>query len=133
MKQVNLFGEEFEKKIESDYTQKIVTPTYEPKNEKPHELELVDKQKFQRLVSRIKAAPIEEEVKTFLILAASRHLVFNYQKIADYYAHSSKEVQELFEESALVIIDFNKAYECGYVKLSHDLANQYFEHYESEK
>lgn len=42
MKQTNMFGDEFEKKIESNYTQKIEVPTYEPKNKKPHVLELYD-------------------------------------------------------------------------------------------
>jgi hypothetical protein len=37
-----MFGDEFEKKIESNYTQKIEVPTYEPKNKKPHVLELYD-------------------------------------------------------------------------------------------
>ena len=71
--------------------------------------------------------PIEE--KTFLVEAARRHTVFNYEKIADYYAHASKEMQDFMERSALVIIDFNKAYELGYVKLAHEVANQYLDNY----
>jgi hypothetical protein len=62
-----------------------------------------------------------------------RHIVFDYQKIADYYAHASKEIQELMEKSALVIIDFNKAIQNGYVKLSHEIAKQYGEDYPDEK
>lgn len=129
MKQLNIFGEEFEDKIDSQYTSKITTPVYEPNNEKPHIIELIDKNKYERLVHEIHAANISDEEKKFLKFAATRHLVFNYQKIADYYANSSKEMQKFMERSALVIIDFNKAFELGYVKLAHEVANQYFDNY----
>ena len=56
--------------------------------------------------------------KQFLIAAATRHYCFNYSKIADYYAYASPEMQELMEDSALVIIDFNDAIAKGYVKLN---------------
>ena len=54
-------------------------------------------------------------------MAASRHIVFNYSKIADYYAHASSEMQRLMEQSALVIIDIDDAIANGYVKLSKDI------------
>ena len=41
-------------------------------------------------------------------------------------------MQELMEDSALVIIDFNKAIELGYVKLSEEIASQYLDEYETE-
>lgn len=129
MKQINLFGENYEKKIESEYTQKIITPIYEPKMTKPHILELYDKQKTRRLLIEIDQSNLPIEEKSFLIEAARRHTIFNYEKIADYYAHASKEMQDFMERSALVIIDFDKAYELGYVKLAHEVANQYFENY----
>ena len=50
-----------------------------------------------------------------LYIAATRHIVFNYSKIADYYTSASKEMQHLIERSALVIIDFEKAIQYGYV------------------
>ena len=52
-------------------------------------------------------------------------MVFNYSKIADYYAHSNKEMQQIMEQLALVIIDFNKAIEYGFVKLQKDIQNEY--------
>ena len=64
---------------------------------------------------------IPPEEKSFLKLAASRHIVFNYEAIADYYAHSDKKVQELMEHSALVMIDIDDAIANGYVKLSRRL------------
>jgi len=45
----------------------------------------------------------------------------------DYYAHSNSEMQQLMEQSALVIVDFDKAIEYGYVALNNQLSNQYLE------
>jgi hypothetical protein len=44
--------------------------------------------------------------------------VFNYSLIADYYAHATPEMQDLMEQSALVILDIDDAIANGYVKLS---------------
>ncbi len=128
MKQFNLFGKP-ESVTEGKYTSKIKAPVYEPKNKKPHILELMDDSKTKRLIREIKMSEIPEEEKVFLIEAAKRHTVFNYEKIADYYAHSSPEVQNLMERSAMVIIDFEKAIELGYVQLSKDISNQYLQEY----
>ena len=68
---------------------------------------------------------LDETEKKFLIKSAQRHIVFDYSKIADYYANSNKEVQDLMERSALIIIDFDKAIESGYVKLTNDIAKAY--------
>lgn len=134
MKQNNLFGEEFqEEKKESEYTSKIMAPIYEPKNKKPHVFELVDTLKANKLIKEIQNSNVSEEEKKFLTEAAKRHNVFNYRKIADYYAHSSPEMQNLMEKSALVIIDFDKAIRNGYIKFSKEIANIYIEeHGESE-
>jgi len=130
MKQTNLFGQEFAPDLENQkYSSKIEAPIYEPKNTKPHILELCDKQKTQRLLREINNSALPIEEKNFLMDAARRHTVFNYEKIADYYAHASKEMQELMERSALVIIDFEKAIELGYVKLCDEIRNQYLEEY----
>lgn len=126
MKQINLFGP-IEEKQESKYSTKIEAPVYEPKNKKPHVLELYDNSKANRLINEIRQADIQDNEKAFLIEAAKRHVVFNYERIADYYAHSSKEVQELMERSALVIIDFEKAIQHGYVQLCEDIRKQYLE------
>lgn len=129
MKQLNLFGKDFENKLETKYINKITLPTYEPKNIKPHIGSLVDMQKTKRIINEINNSKVTEEEKSFLIEAARRHSVFNYQNIADYYAHATPEMQSLMERQALVIIDFEKAYQYGYIKLAHEVANQYFENY----
>jgi hypothetical protein len=126
MKQINLFGYEQEEQ-EKKYSTKIESPIYEPKNAKPHILELCNKSKTHRLVKEIDESSLPYEEKMFLLDAARRHNVFNYQQIADYYAHSNEEMQRLMERSGLVIIDFNKAIEYGFVKLCDDIKKQYLE------
>lgn len=130
MKQVNLFGQEFApNQDEQKYSSKIEAPIYEPKNAKPHLLELVDKSKTHRLIKEIDASGLPYEEKIFLIDAARRHNVFNYEKIADYYAHATPEMQHLMERSGLVIIDFEKAIQYGFVKLCEDIHKQYLTEY----
>lgn len=125
-----MFGSEYlPKEEEKKYSSKIEAPIYEPKNKQPHIMELCDKTKTQRLIREIENSSLSYEEKMFLIDAARRHNVFNYEKIADYYAHASKEMQHLMERSALVIIDFEKAIQYGYVKLCDEIRNQYLEEY----
>lgn len=129
MKQQVLFKERFTKKLDDKYTSKIKTPIYEPKNVKPRIFELIDPTKTRELIYNIEKSGVTDREKAFLIEAARRHNVFNYSKIADYYSHASKEMQELMEQSALVIIDFNKAIEYGYVKLAEDIGDAYLTDY----
>jgi len=130
MKQTNLFGAEFApKQEEQKYSSKIESPIYEPKNKKPHILELCDKSRTRRLMQEIDKSNLPYDERNFLIDAAKRHSIFNYERIADYYAHSSKEMQYLMERSGLVIIDFEKAIEYGYVKLCTKIKDQYLEDY----
>lgn len=49
MKQINLFGTEFSPDSGNKYTAKIEAPFYEPKNKKPHLLELLDKSKTKKM------------------------------------------------------------------------------------
>jgi hypothetical protein len=129
MKQFNMFGNLEPQKEERKYTTKIESPIYEPKNQKPHILELYDNQKTRRLIREIDQSSLPTEEKMFLVDAARRHTIFNYEKIADYYANASPEMQSLMEKSALVIIDFEKAIEYGYIKMCDDIRTQYLEEY----
>ena len=90
-RQLGLFPE-IEIEETNTYTKKIKAPIYEPKNIKPLIHELYNNNKSENFIREIKQSKIEEEEKKFLIDAAKRHIVFNYQKIADYYAHASKEM-----------------------------------------
>ena len=117
---INLFDMDLSEE-DSKYTTKVGVPQYLPSMECPKIWDLYDDRKYKELLTNIEKADIPDDVKNFLRLGATRHIVFNYSKIADYYAHASKEVQELFEESALVIIDLDDAIANGYVKLSGEI------------
>jgi hypothetical protein len=132
MKQFELFNSKQNNEELKKYTKKIKAPIYEVKNKKPHLLELCDNSKMKRLVQKINSSSVTEDEKKFLKFAAQRHNVFNYSKIADYYAHSNKEMQTLMEHSALVIIDFEKAIQHGYVKLSEEMTQQYLKEQNEE-
>lgn len=122
---ISLLGIEdfnFEPNVDDVYTQKIEAPIYEPKNKKPDISVLCDLNKAEKLIAEIEKSSIPEKEKKFLKFAAYRHIVFSYEDIADYYAHSKKEMQELMEKSALVIIDFKKAIENGFAKLTDEVA-----------
>ena len=106
-----------ENEIDEKYTTKRDIPQYEITGEKPLISELVNTEKARELKEEILSSNLPEDIRKFLICAAERHNEFNYTKIAEYYAHADKEVQELMEKSALVIIDFNDAIKNGYVKL----------------
>lgn len=108
--------------LSDSYTHKVEAPIYEPKGEKPSIVELCDKSRADKLTQEIEKANLPKDVSEFLKAAASRHVVFNYEKIAEFYCHADKQTQELMENSALVIIDFNKAMQLGYVKLKEELA-----------
>jgi hypothetical protein len=107
------------------FTRKIVAPIYEPQGPKPSVSDLFDSEKTERMLQDIEQSNLPEEIKSFLKCAAYRHTVFDFQQIAEYYAHSDKNTQRLFEDSALVIVDFNKALESGYVTLSQKLRDSY--------
>lgn len=107
------------------YTGKIEVPIYEVKGEKPNLKELLDSSKAEALIEEIEKSDIPKSIKDFLKLGAYRHVVFDYAKIAEFYADTSAEVQDLMEKSALVIIDYDKAVENGFIKLSEKVARQY--------
>ena len=112
---------EVEHEVDTMYSRAVRTPQYEIKGDCPQVVELFDNSKTNTFLNHIRNANITEEEKDFLRLAAYRHVKFRYDRIAEYYAHASKEMQELMEESALVIIDIDDAIANGYVKLSEKL------------
>jgi hypothetical protein len=117
---------------EDAYTKKVEIPLYEPKGDKPDVTTLYNDEKTFELVEGIKGSRLPQAEKDFLMLAAGRHTAMNFELIANYYAHASKECQELMEDSALVIIDFEKALEKGYVTLSDKISDQYLKDYPDE-
>lgn len=109
-------------KEDETYTKELGDIHYKPSDTKPGVENLYDRTKADALIKELEQlhddAQLPDDVFNFLILAAGRHIVFDYAKIADFYAHSPQDIQKLFEKSALVLIDYNNAINNGYVELS---------------
>lgn len=103
------------KELDETYTQKVVRPQYEITGDKPAVSEMYDCNRTKEIIARIDKSDVPDDIKEFLRYAAYRHTVINYSRVAEFYAHSDKDVQELFEDSALVILDFEDAIDKGYV------------------
>lgn len=109
--------------LDSDkYTTKITVPIYEITGKKPDLKDLFDTEKAKSLIETIETAEdIPDDIKGFLKAAAYRHVKFNYENIAEFYAHADEPLRQLMRDSALVIIDYDAAIENGYVKLTKEL------------
>jgi hypothetical protein len=100
--------------LETKYSQAVNVPQYEIVGDEPQLSELVDRTKAIALQTEILKANLPKNLEEFLLLAAERHLIFNYGKIAEFYPHQTPEVQRLMEQSVLIIIDLNDAIANGY-------------------
>ena len=103
---------------DSKYTLKVEVPQYLPSAVCPDLSELLDTTKYYQLLHDIEKSDVSEQEKQFLRLSATRLIGFNFSLIADYYSHADKEMQELMEKQALVIIDIEDAIANGYVEYS---------------
>ena len=123
MSAFGFFELEEELKEENEkYSMKVNVPQYEPTGEDVALWECYDSSKALQLIDEINAqGGLSDQQKEFLRLAAFRHVVFNYRKIAEYYANADEDMQSLMEKSALVIIDYENAMANGYVRLSESI------------
>ena len=123
---MSLYGFEFPDEDEDGeddtYSDNTNVPQYDIHGEKPDLSELVDENKTAELLEEIENSDLSYDEKEFLRKAAQRHLVFNYKKVAEYYANASEEMQALMEKSALVIIDYDNAIMNGFTNLSKKIA-----------
>jgi len=118
------------------YTTKVNTVHYTPNGPCPAISDIIDTKKYEQLIAEINASNVSNDEKMFLKLAAARHCVINFGRAANYYAYASKEMQELMEHNALVIIDFNDAVRNGFIILDKrldELINAQLEAEENEK
>lgn len=115
---------------ETPYTNKVQAPIYVPSENEPSLKDTYDDTKYHQFIKQIDEADINDDMKSYLKICATRHIQFNYEKIADLYAHQDTKTQELMETLALVIIDFERAIELGYIQLGDNLMEQYKEAYE---
>ena len=111
------------------YVKTVETPIYDPVGPPPAIAELSDRSTADELLHEIRDAELPEEVERFLLDAAERHVAFNFQRIANYYAHAPADVQALMERSALVVIDYDQAIENGFVRLKEDIDAAFHEDY----
>lgn len=117
-----------EEEDEENYVRNLKPPVYEPTSEQPEVEQLFDDTHTKVLMEEIEAVTdLPEEVRAFLAHAARRHTVFNFDLIAEFYAHASPSEQRLFERSGLVIIDFEDAIANGFVKLDKRMASIFSE------
>lgn len=111
--------------IESKYSRKINVPVYEIKGDCPVLSELCNTERADALIKEIDELDLSDDIKEFLKITATRLYEFNYSKVAEFYAHQDKNIQEIMEKLALVIIDFDDAIKNGYVKMN-DFIEQVF-------
>ena len=103
---------------DTPFSTKVQSPIYTPSGPCPPVSELYDASRADKLLAEIDAATdIPDDLREFLRLAAIRHVTIRFDRVANYYAHAPAHIQRLFEDSALVIIDFNRAIELGFVRL----------------
>lgn len=108
---------------ENPYTQKTDIPQYQVTGEDVTIADLYQDLKAKELIEQVEEADISKEAKQFLKIAAYRHVIFNYQKIAEFYAKADRPTQELMERSALVIIDIDDAIRNGYTLLKDSISD----------
>ena len=106
---------------QSIYTDKVSSPQYKPIGYEPEIVDLMDTERFESLLKKVEDSEVEEKEKEFLRMACYRHVIFNYEEIAEYYCHADSEMQELMEDLALVIIDFEKAIEQGFAEFNENV------------
>lgn len=107
------------------YSDKSDGLTYEPSSQIPAVSDVYSGDKVASLTEKIAASSVSDENKAFLFAAATRHYKFNYKFVADLYSHADTELQSLMEESALVILDYDRAVELGYAKLREVLKDDF--------
>jgi hypothetical protein len=112
---------------ENPYQSKIETPVYEPRGDPVEVSQLYDRTRADELAAEIEKADIPDDVREFLRVAATRHIVFNYRNIAEYYSRAPADVQRLMEDSALVIVDVGRAIENGYMHIVGEISDMYRE------
>jgi hypothetical protein len=114
---------------ENTYTQTVDIPIYYPTGPQPAIDELTDRSTADELIGQIRQAELPADIANFLLDAAERHVAFNFERIANYYAHSSPDIQALMERSALVIVDYDQAIAHGFVRLKEDIDAAFTEDY----
>lgn len=110
----------------SDYKEllDVSIPHYTPSEVCPDVSELADTSERDKLLSEIYSLDISDNhLRDLLQVRASFFVDFNFQKIADYYAHSSEEVQSVMKKLGLVIVIPKEAYDLGMCDFRNEVAD----------
>lgn len=91
----------------------VSIPYYTPAEECPETTELADLSEVDELNSIITKLKPEKGLEAILRARAAFFADFDFQKIADYYAHADKKTQEVMKRLGLVIVMPKEAYELG--------------------
>lgn len=91
----------------------VSIPYYTPAEECPETTELADLSEVEELNSIITKLKPEKGLEAILRARAAFFADFDFQKIADYYAHADKKTQEVMKRLGLVIVLPKEAYEMG--------------------
>jgi len=112
------------------YSRKVKSPIYKPRGLKVGIYDLYDDSKCLKLLEKIEKLNVDKKIKKFLKFAAYRFVEFNFKNIAEYYSKlKNEELKEIFEDLALVVIDYDKAIEKGFADLVKDILKQIKEEY----
>ena len=107
---------------EERYAENIGTIIYEPKetNHEITDLYSTNFDRFDHMIEKIE----NEELRKFFHLRKHWFTVFNFKKIADYYAYqATAEEQKVFEALGLVLLDRNQLIENGFVQVIDEFMN----------
>ena len=91
----------------------VSIPYYTPAENAPEVEELANLSDVDKLMERIENTKCDPELGKVLRVRAAFFADFNFQKIADYYAHADENVKELMKDLGLVIVMPKEAYERG--------------------
>lgn len=96
------------------YSHKLIRPEFEPSGRKIKIDELVNIDKYIKLISKVNILKNENKISNeeykFLILGATRFLEFSYSNIAEYYCNASEDMQKMMEEELLILLDINNKF-----------------------
>lgn len=105
-------------KADTEQMMEVQIPVYEPSDIKPEITSCYDDSRTSNLLEEIDSSTADEGLKKLLRIRASFFTQFNFQKIADYFAHSDDETKQLIKKLGLVIVPPKEAQELGYVKFA---------------
>ena len=91
----------------------VSIPYYTPAEDAPNCAELADLSEVEELNGMITKLKCEKGLEAILRARAAFFAEFDFQKIADYYAHADKNTQEVMKRLGLVIVMPKEAYEMG--------------------